>query len=324
MKTQILAQYEPPSSDWLISDVVSLNSDIYAVYRTNFRSHRYLIDICGDVERSVDISAMVTDRQVKHHRLFGFGDGFGLCDHNNTRLLLWADAESDPCVVRIEQAPDSEVQVSNRYLAFASYDASDETLLLGLNDRSGYVEIARYLSVLKFSPEELFNAGRREITVHWKEARELDLAHFPPTQLTQWGTSQTLEWLSINHGVKTNNSLYVHTKGGSHSRSKTGPEYEFSVLARFSNGSEAPETLDVSERILGFTTDKRFIIAKPKRRKCLLVYDLDRMALAFEVPLRPNQNMAGIQSGHGVRADIRDNRLYVSSLLHLNVCELIA
>jgi len=323
MKTQILAQYDLPSDDWLISGVVTLSPDTYAVYRSNHRGCQYVIDIRGGIERSIDISAMVMDRQIKHHRLFGFCDGFGLCDYNNTQLLLWADAASDACTVRVEQSPDSDVQVSNRYLAFASYDASDETLLLGLNDRSGFVGIARYLSVLKFSPEEMFKKGRREITVRWKDVRELDLAHFPPTQLTQWGTSPALEWLSINDGVKTNNTLYVHTKGGSHSRSKTGPEYEFSILARFASGSGAPETLDVGEGLVRFTTDKRFFIVKPKRRKCLLVYDLDQMVLAFEVPLRPKQNMAGIEPGHGVRADLHDDRLYVSSLLHLNVCQLV-
>ncbi|MFK7964041.1 MAG: hypothetical protein AB8C46_08745 [Burkholderiaceae bacterium] len=317
MKSKIIDQVDPPEN-WLIAGALVLAGGARVLYTTHLRAGN-VIEVFGSVRRTLDVTAAVDHRQLKHHSLFVFGEGFGLCDWNNSKLLLWHQIDSDMVEFAIRQSPDSSIEVSPRYVGLASYDSVNERLVLGINSNNGPAAVARYLTALSLPMDSVARPGA-DPGIEWCDARPLDLQHYPKTSLNHQPGS---EWLGISALAVSDGTTYVHSKGGSLSRTKSGPEYEFSLLSALDDLGGAPRNLPVQEGNSSFSSDKQYFIQRPRSRKKLVFYKLENMSEAFDLSLKPEQNMANIDGKVMVGADINGDQMCIYSLQHANFCQLI-
>ncbi|MCG8307483.1 MAG: hypothetical protein MI975_08835, partial [Cytophagales bacterium] len=202
--------------------------------------------------------------------------------------------------------------------AFVSYDDSDNTFLIGINDKNGPAEIAKYWTILKLPELKL---GTNEINLEWDNIQDLNPAFYPKTYYNH--QYPNLEWLNIIEMVKVEGLKYCYTTGGSRTRMKSGPEYEFSILSKIDSQDQVIKNIEIKKGKRAFSADKKFLIVRPKSNKRLLIYDLNNMELAFEIPLKPKNNMGEIDGNRLVSSDLFKDKLYVYSLEHLNICQLI-
>jgi len=171
-------------------------------------------------------------------------------------------------------------------IAFVSHDDSDNTLLIGINDKNGPTEIARHWNILKL-PE--FELGPNEIELEWDKIQDLNPDSYPKTQYNH--QYPELEWLSINDMVKIDGLKYCYTTGAKRTRMQSGPEYEFSILSKIDSQNQVIKNIEIEKGKKSFSTNKKFFIVRPKAKKKLLIYDFNKMELVFEILLKPKNNI---------------------------------
>lgn len=323
MKTEIIETYQTFegkmdfTSDFMIAKVLSLSENSYALLKTKQRED--FIEIRGDVRRTIEISSIIpSSLQLNHTSIFSFKKGLGYMDHQNSKLILWERAEAEPVIATILKSESFDLDMRKKCIAFVSYDDADNTLLIGINDKNGPSEIARYWTILKLPELKL---GRSEINLEWDNIQDLNPGFYPKTDYNH--QYPNLEWLNIIDMVKIDGFKYCYTTGGSRTRMKSGPEYEFSILSKIDNQNEIIKNIEIEKGKRYFSTNKKFLIVRPKSKKRLFFYDLNKMQLAFEIPLKRKNNMGEIDDNRLVSSDLFEDKLYVYSLEHLNICKLI-
>lgn len=322
MKTEILLQYQPPQ-DWDIYKVLPVFDGNYIVYRYRYPDE-FVIEIFGSSNRIIDVSEMVKKGPgiaVHYHGLFSYKNGFGLRDWNNSRILLWTDLEADHTVINVQQSPQSQIEMRSQCIAFASFDATDNKMLLGINDDKGPSTLAKYWTTIDFQPTARLLSQGKDLTIEWNDVHQLDPKLYPQTYFHYQYPWR--EWLNITDIAKLNRRTYIHTTGGQKTRMRSGPEYEFSILSALNEENTVLKNLEVDEGKSSFSANQKYFIQRPKKRKRLLIYNLEEMELAYDIALKPQQNLGKMDGKNMVRADLHDDTLYVYQFHHLNVCRLI-
>ncbi|MCG8307507.1 MAG: hypothetical protein MI975_08955, partial [Cytophagales bacterium] len=177
---------------------------------------------------------------------------------------------------------------------------------------------ARYWTISQL-PEFKLDGG--EVELKWDNIQDLNPNFYPKTYFNH--QYPVLEWLNIIGMVKINGFKYCYTTGGSRTRMKSGPEYEFSILSKIDSQNQLIKNIEIERGKRSFSANKKFLVVRPKQKKKLLIYDLQKMELTYEVPLNPKDNMGEINVNSLVSGDLYEDKLYVSSLEYLNICKLI-
>ncbi|MEQ9297444.1 MAG: hypothetical protein RIF33_02725 [Cyclobacteriaceae bacterium] len=320
MKTEIIDTYSPQEG-FMINKVLPVNQETHVILMSKLSpdyTHKAVIEIKGALNRKIDVSGFLPEKKgIVHQSIFAYKKGFGLRDHGHSLLLLWGELEQEnPTIIHIEQSPHSEIEMRKNSLAFASYDESDNTILIGINDNKGSAATARYWASLQFLEE--VEKGN-EISLEWNEVHELDAERYPPT----YYHGSPLEWLGINDIIQVNEKKYIYSIGGGLSRMRSGPQYEFSILSVLDKENNVIKNIDVEEGKRSFSADKKYFMVRPAKKKRLLIYDLETLEINYNIPLKADQNLGSIDGNIAVSADLYGNRLYVYTMSCLNICQLI-
>jgi len=227
--------------------------------------------------------------------------------------------ECEPQIINILKSESLHLMMRKKCIAFASYDNSDNTLLIGINDDKGPTEIARYWTVFKLP--KFPNEQGKEINIEWNSVHDLNPEFYPKTYYNH--QYPALEWINIMDMTKTDGLKYCYTTGGKLTRMKSGPEYEFSILSKIDTLDQIVKNLEVEKGKCSFSANQKFFLVRPKSKKRLVVYNLKDMELAYEIPLKAQNNLGKIEGNTLVAADIFEDRLYIYSLDSLNICQII-
>lgn len=323
MKTEIIESYQTFEdvfdfrNDFMITKVLPLSTNSYALLKKTLRED--VIEIRGNVNRTIEVSQIIPKSlQINHTSIFSFKKGFGYMDHQNSKLIIWEELEGEHIVVNVLKSEGFDLDIRKKCIAFVSHDDSDDTLLIGINDKKGPSEIARYWAILQLPN---FKLGAKEIELKWDNIQDLNPNFYPKTEYNH--QYPELEWLNIIGMVQTNGFKYCYTTGGQRTRMKSGPEYEFSILSKIDNQNQVIKNIEIEKGKRSFSANQKFLVVRPKLKKKLLIYDLQKMELTYEVPLKPKNNMGKINGNSLVSADLYEDKLYVSSLEYLNICKLV-
>lgn len=323
MKTEIIETYQTFegkmdfTSDFMIAKVLSLSENSYALLKTKQRED--FIEIRGDVHRTIEISSIIPKSlQLNHTGIFSFKKGLGYMDHENSKLILWENLEAAPVIGTVLKAQSFDLDMRKKSMAFVSYNNADNTFLIGINDKNGDKQTARFWTIVRMPELKL---GENEINLEWDNIQDLNPEFYPKTAYNHQYPG--LEWLNIIDMIKIDSFKYCYTTGGSLTRMRSGPEYEFSILSKIDSQNQVIKNIEIEKGKRYFSTNKKFLIVRPKSKKRLFFYDLNKMQLAFEIPLKPKNNMGEIDGNRLVSSDLFDDKLYVYSLEHLNICKLI-
>jgi len=317
MKTEINDSYQTYEgtfdyrTDFMISMVLPINKVSYAILKTKLSPKDEIIEIRGGVNKTIQISDIIPKTVgINHTQIFTFKKGFGYMDWINSKLILWKELEGEPIIVNVRKSDSLDLKMRPKCMAFVSYDSSDNTLLIGINDNGGPAQIARYYTILQL-PE--LNQGRvTEINIEWNSVEDLNPDFYPKTYYNH--QYPALEWLNIMDMIKVGDFKYCHTTGGKRTRMKSGPQYEFNILSKMDDKNRVIKNLEIEKGACFFSADKQFLLVHPKKSKHFMVYDLEQMSLAYKIPRKPPIDIGQI--------DLFDDRIYVYNMGNLNICDM--
>lgn len=249
MKTEIIESYQTYEGtfdfrkDFMIVKVLPISNYTHVILKKRL-SKEEVIEIRGNVNKTIQISSILpATLGINFTSIFPFKNGFGYMDHINSKLVLWDELEGEPIIINVLKSESLDLTMRKECIAFVTHDNSDNTLLLGINDNKGPAEIARYWTILQLP--ELTTEYGTEINLEWNSVQDLNPEFYPKTYYNH--QYPTLEWLNINDIVKIDTEIYCYTTGGSRTRMKSGPEYEFSFLSKIDNQNQVVKNIEVEK-----------------------------------------------------------------------------
>ncbi len=322
LDTLILSEFPAKFDDFLVQNLLSIDDNLVILKSRGFRPPdnrpKLILEIVGKVQRTIDVSYLNDLNTGIHPRtLFQYKEGFGLIDHDNAQLHLWETLVAKPEIVAIEKNTSSDFNINNRYLKLASYDNITDTFVIGIGSSGSPVTYAKWWAILK--PINKSSSNRQKFG--WTNPYLLNLKDYPQTKFHY--RDPVLEWLNITDIVRHNGKNYIITPGGQFTVGKTGVQFEFHILSIYDDANKLLNQIEFEFGGGRFTSDKRYFILKPKKKKRLLIYNMETLEVDYNIPLKSEANMGPIPENHGVLADMVDDLLYVYNVTTLNVCKLI-
>lgn len=95
------------------------------------------------------------------------------------------------------------------------------------------------------------------------------------------------------------------------------------MLGTYNQDNQLEKTIELDYGNGRFSTDKKCFLVRPKTKKRLLIYDLQKQDLEYNIPLKPETNLGSISRDCQVAADLRGDQLYLSDLRTINICDLV-
>ncbi|MBT8103152.1 MAG: hypothetical protein KJO95_09305 [Gammaproteobacteria bacterium] len=269
---------------------------------------KLLIEIGREEKRQIDVSYLAgLNTGLHRNTLFPYKDGFGLINHDKPELHLWADLVSEPSVIEVENA-SNDIDVYDNYLRFASYDSEENRFVIGIGEKHSPHEYAKWWAILDVE-------GDKGV---WTEVRRLERQNYPDTCFHY--RSDTLEWLNIINLAAHGGRKFVVTPGGQRTVGRTGKEFEFHILSVFDRDNRLEKNIELEHGRGRFSTSKQYFLLRPKTKKRIQIYDLNKQTLEYDIPLKPKTNLGDISPNHLMDADLRGDRLYVGTSSVLNIC----
>ncbi|MDN5204302.1 hypothetical protein QQ008_23115 [Fulvivirgaceae bacterium BMA10] len=316
MKTEIVQRYDLDKNR-KISRVLPINNIDFAVLTLTYQSDKPMLLIHGNYERRIELPDVKSYDELNGFcSLFKYKHGFGLAERFG-RLFLCPNLNGDLKKVQIEQ-PYSKDEVLQPFLSGISYRALDDSFLLGIEDELSYFFPAKYWTRMKLKNKKVFGFNLPQLSPVLDELRVLEINKYPPTDRNY----SDGEWLNIQTFGVDENKLLIHTNGGAATRSKSGPDFQFSIISEFDSNFRFIDNHKVEEGKVFFSVDKKFFIILSRNNKKLFVYDKDNIQLKFEVSLTSRQNL-GTANPRFISIDIREDFLYIYGRDFLNICKLI-
>jgi hypothetical protein len=255
---------------------------------------------------------------VYYKSFFKYKTGFGLIDYTDT-LMLWNTPDAQPEIIKISNPHPPDNYGLKYHTNHAMYNEDDGHLYFGIEERNRYGYPAKYWSKLELSQETSSASSNPQIIAKWGNLNQLKLSNYPVTEFGKYPN----EWLSICSLRANNTGVFMHTIGGSVTRLKSGPAYEFSLITELNFKNEFIKNHIVEEGKGYFSTLKNYWICHPRKNKRkLLFYNTDNYCVDFEVSLTPKQNLAD-GSGIYVFADLYHDNLYIGNAHFFNICRLV-
>jgi hypothetical protein len=269
------------------------------------------VEIDGAETRRIDVSFLSRLNTGLHRNtLFPYKDGFGLINHDKPELHLWDDLVSDPHVIEVENA-SNDIDVFDNYLRFASYDSVDQRFVIGIGEKNSPNTYGKWWASLDI-------AGNKG---YWKEAHALKRQDYPETYFHD--SSDALEWLNITNLAAHGGKKFIVTPGGQLTVGRSGKEFEFHILSVYDRDDRLEKNIELDLGRGRFATNKQYFLLRPKTKKRLLIYSLDKQELEYNIPLKPETNLGNISPNHLMDADLSGDRLYVGTASTLNICKLV-
>ncbi|MFN8437904.1 MAG: hypothetical protein U0V72_09700 [Cytophagales bacterium] len=323
MKTEIIHSYFPREG-YLIDSALLLTENKIAIFTSKYKEPSFLdvIDL-DNTNRSIDLSKILNFDTSNYYKCyFNFGDKFGLI-HRAEKLLLFDHNDFNSFeIFEIQNPfkPDKHDRKTNAELASSSL--IENNLLFGLADYAHYGFPPRYLCQLeKSKSKKLLGFGKEDIQYKWGKLFELPKHHFPETEFNKFGSDN--DWLNIRAISQNDDSIFIHSTGGSNTRLKSGNPFEFNIIAKFDKHYKWLENFQIEKGIGRFSTDRKYFILNPLEKKNkLYFYSTIDFEIKFEISLTAKQNI-GQEKATQIKADKINKRLLVYNHRFLNVCRLI-
>ena len=314
MKTQIILTYNP-DKDHVISRVLPLSNDGFVVLTR--QSDHWSLNIHGSYNRKIDLPKVKkTDELNSFCSLFRYKDGFGLAERFG-RLTLFPTLSCDSKSVQIKQ-PYSKDSPLQPFLSGIFYRNSDDSFVLGIEDELSHFFPAKFWTSMKIKNKKVLGFNLPQPDPVLDQLRVLALNKYPPTSRN----ISEGEWLSIQTFAVDASRLLIHTNGGTATRRKSGPEFEFSIISEFDKDFQWVDNHMVKEGKVFFDTDKKYFIIVSRNDKKLFVYDKENYQVNTEISLTPKQNLGTLKTKDMVLA-ICGDYLYLYGREVLNICKML-
>jgi len=317
MKTEIVRQYQLEAG-YTLNKVIPIAENNYIVI-TNKWPDVIRIQAFGDTEFTIypsDIKEL--EKGYQNKTFFKHGRGFGLIENTET-LVLWPKITEPPEIIKIENPFPADSFGRKFHTNCAAFDETENAIYFGIEDQDRHGYPGRYWAKLEFSKKNMWIFSSSKISAKWDALKELDLSNYPITEFRKYGH----EWLSLRSIQRKNSKTYIYTNGGSVTRLKSGPDYEFSLISEFDSQQAFVKNYEVEEGEGFFTTCNRYYVCHSrKNKKRLIFYNLNDFAIDFQVSLTPKQNLGDANTGF-VIADMCQDNLYIYNARFLNSCRVI-
>ena len=325
MKTEIIDTIEV-ENDFMIYNALAIDNNLVILKSKLARSSPFrdttLIDIKGDISRTIDVSEISENRNVGIHEntIFPYKNGFGLIIHYKAELMLWEELDANPIYVKIEhKEAETGLKLSDDYIVHCSYDYTSDEIIIGIRPNNSPRVLSRYWAKLNFDKD---HTSPERISASWNKFHQLDLNKYPETY--QKKIRSTLEeWLLIRNILLKDNKKYIITQGGRYSTSRSGPEFEFHILSLLDEKNNVIKNVELDFGKGKFSANKKYFVIRPKNRKTLLVYNLDTLEVVFKIPLKEESNMGTIPMKFQASGELNNDLLYIYNFNMLNVCKLL-
>ena len=151
-----------------------------------------------------------------------------------------------------------------------------------------------------------------------EKLRTLEINQYPATSRNY----AEGEWLGIQALGVDEHRLLLHTNGGASTRTKSGPDFEFSIISEFDRNLRFIDNHMVEEGKVFFSADKKCFTVLSRNNKKLLVYNTDHFQVEFEISLTPKQNLGAAKPKY-LSVDIWKDNLYLYGKDFLNICKIL-
>jgi hypothetical protein len=321
MKTELLDTFQAAEEGFSVYNTLVLENDRVLLKGKHKLGEKpiLLVEIKGTIDRLIDVSGLRgLNTSIQDQTIFTYKNGFGLIDHDHANLYLWENLHGEPMVVDIQQRPSNDqLELFDKYLEYASYDDTTDTFVIGIGAKHSPIGYAKWFAELDLGSID----NPTTVKAFWDAPYQLKREDYPKTYLHYM--SPTLEWLNINDLSLIKNKKHIVCKGGQHTKGRSGVEFEFYILAVYDNQNRLIKKLEMEFGYGRFSTDKKYYILRPKKKKRLFVYNLETLELEYNIPLKSENNMGTIPTNYVVRADLKNDLLYVRHFNTINVCKLV-
>ena len=315
MDTEITQKYNL-NKDQEISKVLPFGKNDFAVL--THHSGNWVLHFHGKYERLIELPVMKRyDGLNGFCSIFKYKDGFGLAERFG-RLSLCSNLGGDLKQVQIAQPNLSTDGALQPFLSGVSYKESDDSFILGINDELSYFFPAKYWTRMKLINKKVLGFNLSQLNPVLNGLQVLEIDKYPATSRNY----SESEWLSIQNFEVDTNKLLIHTNGGSSTRSKSGTDFEFSIISEFDRNLTFIDNHIVEEGKVFFSTDKKYFIILSRNNRKLFVYNKDSFEVDFEISLTSKQNLGTGKPKH-ISVDIWEDSLYIYGKDFLNICKLL-
>lgn len=321
MKTEILDVIEVEEPYFIYATLAIENDSLALLVGKHKLGEKPILQvkIVGSNAQLIDVSFLRgLNTHFTNSTLFAYKKGFGVIDHDHAKFYLWENLDETPQEITVLQRPsDGQLDLYENYLRYVSYDTTTDTFAIGVGAKHSPPTYAKWFAELTLETEIENNA----INAYWGDPCLLKREDYPQTYFHY--KDPELEWLNINDLISNNGKIYIISVGGQHTVGKSGKAFEFNVLAVYGSQNKLVKKLEMETGYGRFSTDKKYFIIQPNRKKRLLVYDLETLEVAHNIPLKTASNMGSIPIDYGVQGDLNNDLLYIEQTRTLNICKII-
>jgi len=245
-----------------------------------------------------------------------FDDKIALLNFNN--IIIWEDIvnTNEFKILKIQNPIKLDWAKRGRYPVCCSYSKYRNSLYFTIGDY-GTVKSTTSVRELKLS-KPIFSIKWEKSFFKWTgNYLKLPLDHYPETYLS---SRQLFDELSIINILAKEDELHFHTKGGSSSRSKSGPYYEFSIIGVYDNKMNLKKVYEIEFGNGFYSSDKKFfIVHRHKGKNKLIFYKTENYEIFGELSLTPDQNL-GDNKSLTIKAQLQGDKIIVYNDFFMNVC----
>lgn len=315
IETEIVQHYKAKEGTEF-TGVLPLSKDDFILLK--HQSKKTVVSICGNSEKEIDLPDPKKSNELNFYTsFFKYKDGFGLADTFG-KLIVCESLEKKLKSVQLKHPHPGAVQPPLPFLSNIAYREIDDSFVVGIEEAISTFFPAKYWTQIKLDPQNIpgFDFLKRKKTI--KGLRVLDVNKYPETSR---GFSQD-EWLSIQTIGASESKTLIHTNGGAATRSKSGPDFEFSIISEFDDHFEFTKNHPVENGKVFFTSSKTHFIVLPQNNQKLVVYNKDDFQVNFEVSLTGKQNLGMAKPKDVHYINMYKDYLYIGGKSFLNICRL--
>lgn len=235
--------------------------------------------------------------------LFSYKNGFGVATSYG-KVSLWETPEAHPRISCIKFPFAKEAHYKG-FIGKVTYDTQSDSFIVGYCE-----EVSTWHSKYwaKFSARVGGPLSRlRPLKQMVAPALNLlPIDKFPPSKLGDINHF----WLTIKSIGCHNSQLYFHTNGGRSTRSKSGSDFDFSIICEYSASGEWVENHTIEEGNVYFGPDTSQMLLITRNKRKAFIYKTYPFTLEHEISLTVKQNLGDIDSKH-LNGQVMGDRLYL-------------
>ncbi|MDD7885480.1 hypothetical protein [Flavivirga sp. 57AJ16] len=313
MKTEIRYQYKFRKGTEVLG-VLPLSGNDLAIFKHQLGNPT--VSVYGNFEKEINLPNPTKFNNLNFYiSFFKYKKGFGLSDSFG-KIILCESLEYKLKSVQLKHPYPDEATHPLPFLSSVIYNEDDDTFIIGVEEATSVFFPPKYWTQIKIGNQNIFKFLKRKIAI--KELKTLDVKRYPKTSRNFYDG----EWLNIQSIGAYKNKTLIYTNGGAATRSKSGPDFEFSILSEFDKDFKFIINHHLEKGKLFFTASQDYFILLPQSRKKLIVYNKHNFQVDYEVSLTPKQNLGMAKSTDVYFVNMYGNYLYIGGKGFLNICKL--